>query len=59
MGPFGAAAVLLVAAAVKYPSEYSTALVGAGLVTFGAWLAVEIAAVLDRHYDGDHHKDDQ
>lgn len=51
MGPFAASAMLMIGAGLKYPSEYSTALMAAGLVVFGAWLAVEIAAIIDIHYD--------
>jgi hypothetical protein len=59
IGPFAAAALLLIGGAVKYPSQLSESLVAAGLVVLGAWLAVEIAAIVDKHYDGDHHEEDQ
>lgn len=50
IGPFAAAALLLLGGAVKFPSSMSEAFIAAGLVILGAWLAVEIAAIVDRHY---------
>lgn len=35
---------------MKFPSSMSEAFIAAGLVILGAWLAVEIAAIVDRHY---------
>lgn len=58
IGPFAAAALLLIGGSVKYPSTLSEGLIAAGLVVLGAWLAVEIAALVDRHYDGNHSERD-
>jgi hypothetical protein len=58
VGPFAAAALLLIGGALKAPSPLSEGLVSAGLVVLGAWLAVEIAALIDKHYDDNHSEGD-
>lgn len=49
-GPLATAVMLLIGAALKFPSALSEAFVAAGLVVLGAWLALEIMGVVDTHY---------
>ena len=53
VGPFAAAALMLIGGGLKYPSGYSTALVAGGFVVLGSWLTVEIAAIIDTEIDRD------
>lgn len=48
--PLLVAALLLIGAAVKYPSDFASAILAAGLVTLGVWLGDE---VIRRHRERD------
>lgn len=51
IGPIAAACALLIAGAVKYPSDYSNEFLAVGFVVLGAWLSVEIGHIVQHRLE--------